>query len=93
MKLDPDKFIEDENRSNHMVTAMKHKDCPINEICFFTALGDLVNTCTYLSEDEENINCIYIKFIPEKDEPEMPKLRSRKIVSSNPTRSFSWQWY
>lgn len=42
MKIDATKFAIDESRSNTMVVAQKYADCPINEICFYMAVGGAV---------------------------------------------------
>jgi hypothetical protein len=65
MKLDRDKFSEDESKSNPMVVAVKYEDCPINGICFFVVVGfgTVTNRCEYLEskETEETAICKYKK--------------------------------
>lgn len=39
MKLDKEKFKENEAKSNHAVVAMEYADCPIQKICFGIATG------------------------------------------------------
>jgi hypothetical protein len=50
MNLDPEKFKTDESRSNPMVVAMQHSDCPINEICFYMVVGfgTIAKQCEHL---------------------------------------------
>lgn len=59
MKLNQDKFIEDESKSNQIVTAIRNEDCPANYICFFMAMGGLASKCDYLEENFENMICTY----------------------------------
>ena len=65
MILNQDRFVEDESKSNQIVTAIRNEECPTNYICFFMAMGGLASKCIYLQEDEENMICTYD---PEKDE-------------------------
>lgn len=62
MKLDPDKFKEDESKSNPMVVAMRYPDCPINEICVFIVIGfgSIAKQCEYFKSDpkEESAECL-----------------------------------
>jgi hypothetical protein len=53
LKLDPDKFKEDESRSNPMVVAMTYPGCPIKGVCFGMAVGfgNPVNECPHLKTD------------------------------------------
>jgi hypothetical protein len=39
MKLDKDKFKENEAKSNHAVVAMEYADCPLKKTCFGIATG------------------------------------------------------
>ena len=57
MKIDPDKFTQDESRSNPMVAAMKYEDCPVNQICFFIAMGAPTNMCPHFQAEGEGANC------------------------------------
>lgn len=59
MKLSQDRFVEDEGKSNQIVTAIRNEDCPINCICFFMAMGGLASKCDYMTEDEEGMICSY----------------------------------
>lgn len=63
MKLDPNKFKVDENRSNPMVVAMQYPDCPINEICFFAVVGfgTIAEQCKHFKPDPEKpeAECLY----------------------------------
>ena len=60
MKIDMTKLVVDESRSNPMVVAEKYTDCPINEICFFMAVGGaIVEQCKHLQPDGEGAECTY----------------------------------
>ena len=61
MKLDPTKFKTNESRSNHLVVAQQYPDCPINEICFYLAVGFCVvmQQCNYIKTDGETAECMY----------------------------------
>jgi hypothetical protein len=65
MKLDRDGFSVDESKSNPMVVAMRYKDCPVDEICFFMAVGfgSIVRQCEHFEskEDAETAICNYGK--------------------------------
>lgn len=60
MKIDATKFAIDESRSNPMVVAQKYADCPINEICFYMAVGGaVVEQCKHLRPEGETAECEY----------------------------------
>lgn len=61
MKIDPDNFKVDETQSNPMVVAMRYPDCPINEICFFMAVGfgSVTKQCEHLKAEGEISECLY----------------------------------
>jgi hypothetical protein len=54
MNLDPGKFKTDESRSNPMVVALQHADCPVNEICVYLAVGfgSIVKQCEHFKSEE-----------------------------------------
>ena len=39
MKLNPERFIDDEKFSNHAIQGYSHPECPINKGCFAQATG------------------------------------------------------
>lgn len=56
MKLDKDKFVIDESRSNPMRVAMYYPLCLINEVCVHVAVGfgTILKQCEhFLSEETE----------------------------------------
>ena len=60
MKIDITKMATDESRSNPMVVAQKYADCPIDDICFFMAVGGAVlEQCKYLQAEGEGAECTY----------------------------------
>lgn len=60
MKIDPDKFSIDESRSNPYIVAQKYPDCPINEICFFMAVGGaFIKQCEHLKDSGDSAECTY----------------------------------
>lgn len=60
MKIDPDKLTTNESRSNPMVVAMSYPDCPINEPCFFMAVGGaVVKQCEHLKASGDSAECTY----------------------------------
>ena len=61
MILNQDRFVDDESKSNQIVTAIRNEDCPTNLTCFFMAMGGLASKCDYFQEDEEDMICTYEK--------------------------------
>ena len=60
MRIDITKLAVDESRSNPMVVAEKYADCPIDDICFFMAVGGaVVEQCKYLKADGDTAECMY----------------------------------
>lgn len=62
MKIDTTKFVVDESRSNPMVVAMQHPDCPIKEICVYLAVGfgSPLHPCKHFKvEGEDSAECLY----------------------------------
>ena len=55
MKLDQEKFTENEAKSNHAAVGMEYADCPIQKICFAIATGfggAAVGMCEHLDFKE-----------------------------------------
>ncbi len=60
MKLDPKKFIPDEDFSNHAVQGFSHPDCPIKKGCFGIATGFggvPVRICEYCKSTDTTAEC------------------------------------
>lgn len=75
MKIDMTKLVVDESRSNPMVVAEKYTDCPINEICFFMAVGGaIVGQCKHLRPDDEEAECTYDERPSENGTPQLKAL-------------------
>jgi len=62
MKLDPTKFVVNEEKSNHAVAAMSTTECTISEACFGVATGfggGMLPMCPYFEVDGETAECSY----------------------------------
>lgn len=62
MKLDPNKFVPDEEFSSHYVQGYSYPDCPIKKGCFGIATGfggGFMKMCDYLKYDNETVECLY----------------------------------
>lgn len=60
MKLDPKKFIPNEDFSNHAVQGFSHPDCPIKKGCFGIATGfggAFLPICEHFKYDNEDTEC------------------------------------
>jgi len=59
--LDLGKLAPDESRSNPMIVAMQYETCPINEICFYVAVGfgSIGKQCEHFNFTEEEGECLW----------------------------------
>lgn len=62
MDLDPEKFKTDESKSNPMVVAMAHPDCPLSpkEPCVYIVVGPgtIAEQCRFFVSDESQPTAI-----------------------------------
>ena len=62
MKLDPEKFVPDEEFSNHAVQGFSTPECPIKKGCFAIATGfggAFIKLCDYFKYNDKDAECLY----------------------------------
>lgn len=62
MKLSNDGFIEDTEKSNPMLVAMRHIDCKRDDICVFmvAGFGTVADKCKHFIISGDKAECYYL---------------------------------
>ena len=61
MKIDPEKFVTDESRSNPMMVAMTYLDCPIKGVCSYIVAGSgqVTDPCVFFkNHGDDTAECL-----------------------------------